>query len=216
MRKFTQTLLFLALVLNFATAKAQQHSIVFDPDAPVSKVRHTIEPSRNRWCLALGTGVMPQVLSGGKQTQPVLQATAHYLFTSRLSVGLAYGQTRLSPKPYIDDKGVKSYESNFLQNVGLRMQGNIVSTGTLELYGGLQIGITSTESTYRHEFPASLVYESEAAYLASRPSPFFPQPSQVGAIGFLGIAVRVLPHVHAYAELGNNLALLSGGAQLRF
>ena len=169
-----------------------------------------------RWEVAAGTGLTAGVLTGVPQASPTVQLNAGYAVSDRLTIGAAFSQATFSPRPYVDEKGVVSRERNLSRHFGLRAKGVILRRGILQVYGGLQLGVTTSSPTYTHEFPEALGVEDEAAYLYERPSPFFDPGSQVGAIGFVGASARVFRHVEAYTEFGNNLALVNAGAALVF
>ena len=169
-----------------------------------------------RWEVASGTGVTAAVLTGVPQAGPTLQANVGYAVSPRITVGAAFAQATFSPRPYVDAAGVVSRERNRSRHYGLRVKGVMLRRGITNVYGGVQLGVTTADFSYEHEFPAALRVEDEAAYLAERPSPFYDPGAQVGAIGFVGVSLRVLRHVEVYTELGNNLSLLSGGAALVF
>ncbi len=196
--------------------QAQLRHVRTAPDDGEVQTRHEILPAKYRYTVQVGSGVMTNVFGGGHQNIPVVQAAALYSLSGRVALGLAYGYASATARPYIDELGVASHETSNQQYIGARLVGDIASAKGFALYGGLQIGVTGTKQTYRHEFPAGLIYESEAAYLASRPSPFYRQGSQLGASGFLGLNMRLLPHVHSYVEVGNSLAVISAGVQARF
>lgn len=209
-----------ALALS-TTAAAQ--SPTASPDAPArrssSAVHHGTRGSNvplRRWEVAAGTGLTAAVLTGVPQAAPTAQLNLGYAVTPRILVGVAYGRAVFSPRPYVDENGVTSRERNTSQHFGARVKGVILRRGGTHVYGGLQLGVTTSDPRYEHDFPAALRIEDEATYLHERPSPFYDPGSQVGAIGFLGVATRVLPHVELYGELGNNLALLSAGAAVVF
>ena len=169
-----------------------------------------------RWEAALGTGLTAAVLSGVPQAGPTLQANFGYAVSPRITIGAAFAQATFAPRPYVDPEGVVSHERNLSRHYGLRVKGVMLRRGITNVYGGIQLGVTTADFTYEHEFPTALRLEDEAAYLAERPSPFYDPGAQVGAIGFVGVSLRVLRHVEVYTELGNNLSLLSGGAALVF
>lgn len=169
-----------------------------------------------RWELGAGTGLTAGVLTGVPQAAPTLQVNAGFMVTPRLTVGLAFSQASYSPAPYVDQHGVVSRERTSNRHFGVRAKGIIVRQGILQVYGGLQLGVTTSDATYSHNFPEDLQVESEEVYLANRASPFYDPGSQVGAIGFVGVSARLFKHVEVYTELGNNLALLNVGAALVF
>ena len=178
--------------------------------------RHRAAAKLMRWEVAAGTGVTAGLLTGVPQAAPTLQINLGYALTPRILLGVAYGRAVFSPRPYVDENGVTSRERSTSQHFGARLKGVILRRGPLHVYGGVQLGVTTSDPVYVHEFPATLQVEDEAAYLYERPSPFFDPGSQIGAIGFMGVGVRALRNVELYTELGNNLALLNAGAAVVF
>lgn len=177
---------------------------------------HKPTPRMTRLELSAGTGFTAGVLTGATQRKPVLQLSAGYAISTRLSLGFAYGQAVFTPSAFTDNNGVVSQETTVSQHYGARLKGVFLRKQIISLYGGLQLGVTTSRESYAHTFPNDFVVEDHAAYLADRATPFFKQGPQVGAIGFMGISADVLPNLAMYAELGNNLALLSGGLTVKF
>ncbi len=169
-----------------------------------------------RWEVSAGTGFTAGILTGAQQTQPVLQASIGYAISDRLLLGAAFGQAVFTPSAFVDKNGVVSQETSQSRHYGVRLKGVFLRKQIINLYGGLQLGVTTSTPSYEHRFPEGFVVEDEAAYLADRATPFFDAGPQVGAIGFMGISADVIPNLAAYAELGNNLALLSGGVTVKF
>lgn len=198
-----------------ADATAQRHS---EPGKSATSHTRDRRPTAKlmRWEVTAGTGMTAGVLTGVPQAAPTLQLNAGYAVSPRLIVGLAYSQASFSPRPYVDGRGVVSREVTQSRHFGLRAKGVILRRGITSVYGGIQLGVTTSDASYVHDFPADLQIEDEAAYLYDRPSPFYDPGDQVGAIGFLGVSARVLRHVEVYTELGNNLALVNAGAAFVF
>ena len=207
----------LACLLAVGTAQAQTHDVSGAQTGATDTHTSRRAPMaiKGRLVVQAGTGLTTSAFVGSRQDRPSLQVTGLFRVAERLAVGLTYAAASSTAKPYVDDEGVQSFETTAQRHLGVRLSGDIVDRGSFALYGGLQIGVTSATQRYRHVFPEGMVVESEALYLASRPSPFYPEPSQVTAVGFLGVTARVLPRVHVYAEIGNSLALVSAGAQVR-
>ena len=208
---------FLLSLTALVDAAAQRAS----GQAEESEVQREHRPRRAtvklmRWEAAVGTGLTAAVLTGIPQAGPTLQTSFGYTVSPRITIGAAFAQATFAPRPYVDQAGVASYERNLSRHFGLRVKGVMLRRGITSVYGGLQLGVTTSKFSYEHEFPASLQIEDEASYLEQRPSPFFDPGSQVGAIGFVGVSLRVLRHVEVYTELGNNLSLLSCGTALVF
>ena len=211
------------LSLVLATAALALVSISSHAQAPANREATSVREHRPRstarlarWEVAAGTGLTAGVLTGVPQAAATLQVNVGYAVTPRLVVGFAYDRATFSPRPYVDENGVTSSERNSSQHFGARVKGIILRRGITQVYGGLQLGVTTSDPSYTHDFPAELQIEDEAAYLYERPSPFFDPGSQIGAIGFMGVSVRALPHVELYTELGNNLALVNVGAAVVF
>lgn len=181
-------------------------------EAPERKV----EPRKERFAFMATTGLVRSFVRNGTNDAPTIQAAASYYLTPRLSLGMSFGRSEATGEPFVDPNDVKSYLSTTITHFGARVTGSMVRTGPLELYGGLQLGINGARSSQRHEFPSNMQVENEAEYIAERPDPFGETRSQLSATGFLGMTVEVLPHVHAVAEVGNNLSLLAAGVGVRF
>ena len=96
------------------------------------------------------------------------------------------------------------------------MSGSLIRRGPVELYGGIQLGVNTTNATYSHVFPEGLIVESEESYIANRPNPFGEPRTQLSTVGFIGVSIEVLPHVHIMSEVGNNLSLAMAGLEVRF
>lgn len=173
------------------------------------QVRH------DRVLVTAGVGILPTFLRGGEQNDPALQVTGQYYLSERVALGLAYGRAVTTTEAYVDGRGVQTRQRSETQHVGLRINGSIVRSGPVELYGGLQLGVNLVASTQTHSFPGDGGIVDEKAYIAWRTDPFATVPSQVSAIGFFGASVRVVPHAHLYLEAGNNLSLLTAGVEVR-
>ena len=176
--------------------------------------KREVAPRDARTVIGATIGLLPTYLNTREQLGPTLQFSAQRFITDRLAVGLAFGTSFSESSPYVDEVGVQSFVANRTRAYGGRMSGSILRSGPLELYGGIQLNVVTTEATYRHEFPKGLI-EDEASYIASRPNPFGEARTQLGVVGFFGASVEVLPHVHALLELGNNLSLVSAGIEVR-
>ena len=173
------------------------------------------EVRTDRVLVTAGVGLVPTFLKGGTQDRPAVQVTGQYYLTERLALGLAYGYAVTTTAPYTDGRGVSTRQTTEVTSLGARVNGKIVRTGPLEVYGGLQLGVNLADATQSHEFPSDGGIADEAAYLAWRTDPFTSSPRQVSATGFFGASVRVIPHAHVYLEAGNNLSLLTAGVELR-
>lgn len=173
-------------------------------------------PRLTRWELSAGTGITVGVLTGVPMAAPVLQTSVSYAIHPRFSLGVAYGVGEFRRAPYSDANGVVSQESTTASHYGARLKGIILRRRLLSIYGGAQLGVAIADQRYDHTFPTDFQVEDESAYLADRPSPFYDRGPQPGAVGFVGASVQVLPFLAVYAELGNNVALMSGGASLTF
>lgn len=168
-----------------------------------------------RVLVTAGVGLLPTFLRGGTQDQPAVQLTGQYYLTERLALGLAYGHAVTTTAPYTDGYGVSTRQTTEVTSLGARVNGKIVRTGPLEVYGGFQLGVNLADASQSHEFPPDGGIVDEGAYLAWRTDPFASSPRQVSAVGFFGASIRVIPHAHAYLEAGNNLSLLTAGVELR-
>ena len=169
-----------------------------------------------RWEATVGTGLTAGVFVGVPQAGPTLQVNVGYAVSPRITVGASFARATFAPRPYVDPEGVVSHERNLSRHYGLRVKGVMLRRGITNIYGGIQLGVTTAAFTYEHEFPSGMQVEDEAAYLEDRPSPFFDPGAQVGAIGFVGVSLRVVRHVEVYTEIGNHLSLFSGGVALVF
>lgn len=208
----TQVLTLLLTLCLAATSLHAQRDERNIEEAPDRKV----EPREDRFALSATAGLIQSFVRNGNTNGPIIQAAAVYYVTPRIGLGVSYGQSSTTGDPFVDANGVKSYLTTDIMHFGVRCTGAMVRTGPLELYGGLQLGINGASSEQRHEFPANMQIEDEVAYIADRPSPFGKTRSQLSATGFIGATVEVLPHLHAVAELGNNLSLLAAGVEVRF
>ncbi len=195
---------------------AQQESMTITSVTSSDLTKHKTSSRLTRWEINVGTGFTAGVLTGIPQTKPVLQTNLGYAVNTRLSLGLAYGRVEFNPSAFRDKNGVVSQETSFNQHYGARLKGVFLRKQIVNLYGGVQLGVTTARQTYTHVFPSDFVVEDQAAYLSDRATPFFAQGPQVGVIGFMGVCANLLPHLAAYAELGNNLALVSGGVTAKF
>jgi len=178
--------------------------------------RRKVIPRNNRFVVSAGMGLMPTFLTGGTQDRPVLQSAFSFYLNDRVSVGLGYANSESTSNPFVDFEGVTSWMTSNVTHVGARLSGTIVRTGPLEVYGGLQLGVNTTKATFSHDFPEGLQIESEEFYLSERPNPFGEPRTQISTIGFFGVSVEVLPHVHIMSEIGNNLSLAMAGLEVRF
>lgn len=178
--------------------------------------RRNVIPRNNRFVVSAGMGLMPTFLTGGTQDRPVVQGALSFYLNDRVSVGVGYANSESTSNPFVDFEGVASWMTSNVTHVGARLSGTIVRTGPLEIYGGLQLGVNATKATFRHDFPEGLQIESEEFYLSERPNPFGEPRTQISTIGFFGVSVEVLPHVHIMSEIGNNLSLAMAGLEVRF
>ncbi|MFK8058161.1 MAG: hypothetical protein AB8F78_18690 [Saprospiraceae bacterium] len=201
---------FALLALCAFTANAQSESRDLEPE------QRKVIPRNDRFVVSAGVGLMPTFLVGGSQDRPVIQGTFQYYLNDRIAVGLGYANSESTSEPFNDFEGVTSWMTSNVTHVGARLSGTIVRTGPVEFYGGLQLGVNTVKATYRHDFPEGLVVESEEFYLAERPNPFGQPRTQMSTIGFFGVSVEVLPHVHIMSEVGNNLSLAMAGLEVRF
>ena len=201
-------LLFVALLTGMGAVLAQ---------AQRSGPRHLSSRTvrHGRILVTGGVGVLPTFLRGGEQESLPIQATAQYFLSERVALGVAYGRARTTSSPYTDQRGVRSRQTSTVDHWALRVNGNVVRSGPLELYGGLELGVNLVDATQTHEFPSDAGIADETAYLAWRTDPFVSSPRQLSAIGFFGASVRVLPRVNLYLEAGNNLSLLTSGVEVR-
>lgn len=210
MRFLHTTAVFACLVFASSSLSAQlERNIEESPSA-------RIIPRTERFVVSAGVGLLPTFIGGGTQQKPVINTTALYYVTTRLGLGVGFAQSSTKSDAYVDENGVQSWSITDITHVGARLSGTIVQSGPLELYGGLQIGMNSTKASYEHMFPETLNVESETEYIATRPNPFGEPRSQLSTIGFFGVSVKVLPHVHVMSEIGNNLSLLTAGLEVRF
>jgi len=211
--RILHTLCALALLaLCAVSTNAQSKTRNLDPKEAPSKVI----PRKNRYVVSAGAGLMPTFLVGGTQDRPVIQGAVQYYLNERISVGIGYANSESTSSAFVDFEGVSSWMTSSVTHVGARLSGSIFRTGPIEFYGGLQLGVNTVKSTYRHEFPEGFVVDSEEIYLADRPNPFGEAGSQLSTIGFFGVSVEVLPHVHIMSEVGNNLSLAMAGLEVRF
>jgi len=192
------------------TASAQSDTRNLEPE------QRRVIPRNDRFVFSAGVGLMPTFIFGGTQDRPVVQGAFQYYLNERIAVGLAYANSESTSGPFVDFDGVSSWMTSNVTHVGARLSGTIVRTGILEFYGGLQLGVNTNKATFRHDFPEGLVIESEETYLAERPNPFGEPRTQLSTIGFFGVSVEVLPHVHIMSEVGNNLSLAMAGLEVRF
>ena len=209
--RILHTLCAVALLALFAfNANAQQESRNLE-SAP-----RKVVPRNNRYVVSGGIGLMPTFLIGGTQERPVVQGSFQYYLNDRVAVGLGFANSESTSDAFVDYEGVQSWLTSNVTHVGARLSGSILRKGPLELYGGIQLGVNVTNATYRHDFPEGLVVESEENYIQNRPNPFGDPRTQVSTIGFFGVSIEVLPHVHIMSEVGNNLSLAMAGLEVRF
>jgi len=211
--RILHTLGAIALVALCAfTLNAQSSTRNFDPEEAPSKVI----PRNNRFVVSAGAGLMPTFLVGGTQERPVIQGAFQYYLNERISVGVGFANSESTSSAFVDFEGVSSWMTSNVTHIGARLSGSIFRKGPLEFYGGLQLGVNTINSTYRHEFPEGFVIDTQESYLADRPNPFGDPGTQLSTVGFFGVSIEVLPHVHIMSEVGNNLSLAMAGLEVRF
>ncbi len=201
--------------VSTATAQEEQHTIS-EAKTHHRGDPHGSRPRLTRWEASIGGGLTAGALTGSHQSQPAIQTSVGYALNPRITLGLAYGRAVFTPSAFVDKNRVVSQETSVDQHYGVRMKGVFLRKRVLRLYGGVQLGVTTSEQTYVHTFPTEFMVENEEFYLDDRATPFFSQGPQIGAIGFMGVGASVLSCMDVYAELGNNLALLSGGITFKF
>jgi len=201
-------IMLLAFCALDANAQAEQRNL--EPE------QRKITPRNDRFVVSAGVGLMPTFLVGGNQDKPVIQGAFQYYLNDRVAVGLGYANSESTSEPFTDFEGVTSWMTSSVTHIGARVSGTIVRSGPVEFYGGLQLGVNTAKATYRHDFPEGVVVESEENYLSERPNPFGRPRTQLSTIGFFGVSVEVLPHVHIMSEVGNNLSLAMAGLEIRF
>jgi len=212
--RILHTLSAIALVAlcTLATVQAQSDSRNLDPKEASTRVI----PRNNRYVVSAGVGLMPTFLVGGSQDRPVIQGAAQYYLNERISVGLGFANSESTSSPFVDYEGVTSWMTSEVTHIGARLSGSIFRTGPVEFYGGIQLGVNTVKASYRHEFPEGLVVDDEEFYIEDRPNPFGDPRTQLSTIGFFGVSIEVLPHVHIMSEVGNNLSLAMAGLEVRF
>ncbi len=205
------TLFAFALLTLFAfNANAQSESR--DLEAPPRK----IVPRKDRFVVSAGIGLVPTFLKGGTQEGPVVQGAFQYYLNERVAIGLGYANSESTSDAFVDFEGVQSFVTTDVTHIGARLSGSFVRMGPVELYGGIQLGVNTAKASYRHVFPEGLQIESEESYLENRANPFGEPRTQISTVGFLGVSVEVLPHVHLMSEIGNNLSIAMAGLEVRF
>ncbi len=188
MTKYSPLTILCTILLYTATAFAQ---------SPAGKIN-----------LSAGIGLVPTYIEATEANTPALSLQVGYRLSELFSLNAYGGYTEVISKPKVLSEGIESKIQNKTTMFGLKGQVHKSITKNFDIFGGLLIGYTMSNTTEFDNNTGAIVKRIEG-----EPTPFDPDAPKGELLysGSIGFNYHIGKVIGIYSELGYGISLVTLG-----